>query len=86
MATASGFAAATEAVREQVSPALEALEKNVRQARRAVVEGKHAAEDFVATTALQIRRQPLTAVALAAGAGAAVGCLIGFVFGWRLTR
>lgn len=66
--------------------AREAIKENARQARRAFVQGQHAAEDFIAGTALQVRRHPLSAAALAAGAGALVGCFIGFALGWRAYR
>ena len=88
MATITGTSAAREAIKEHMSPALHALEDNVRQARRAIAEGRHAAEDFVAGSALQVRRHPIMAVAVAAGAGALAGCLIGCAIGlgWRASE
>lgn len=81
MATMTGTAAAREAIKERLSPALDTLDENIRQARRAIVDGRHAAEDFAAGAALQVRRHPLSALALAAGAGALAGCLFGFALG-----
>lgn len=74
---------ATKAIREHAGPALEAIEENVRDARRAVVAGRHAVEDCAAETTLQVRRHPFTAVGLAVGIGSLVGCLVGFAFGRR---
>ena len=61
-------------------PTREAVEENVRHARRAVSTARHAAEDGVEQTALNIRRHPLQ------GAAAAVGAVIGFGVGWWRQR
>ena len=74
---------ATEAIRAYAEPALEALEDNVRDARRAVVAGRDAIEDYSAKSTLQFRRHPFLAVGLAAGVGTLFGCLVGFAFGRR---
>lgn len=63
-------------------PAFESIEEGVRDARRAAVAARHAAEDFVDDTTLRIRQHPLRAVGVAAVAGAVVGSLVGFGFGW----
>lgn len=87
MATMTGMRAAKEAFNERVAPALETIEENVRKARQAVLHTRHAAEDCVAGTALQVRRHPLSALAAAAGVGALGGCLIGFACGrWAHNR
>jgi len=83
MATITRTSAAREAIRERLAPALESLEENVRDARRVIVHGRHAAEDFVAGTALRVRWRPMMALAFAAGVGALAGCLIGFALGRR---
>ena len=83
MATMTGTTAAKEAIKECLSPALDTLEENVRDARRAIVHGRHAAEDVVAGAALQVRRRPLGALAIAVGVGALGGCMIGFALGRR---
>jgi ElaB/YqjD/DUF883 family membrane-anchored ribosome-binding protein len=76
---ATGPAAdAVEAVKERLAPTLDKLDETIRQGRQVVVRGQHAAEDAAAATALRIRRRPLSAVMIAAGAGALVGALIGF--------
>jgi ElaB/YqjD/DUF883 family membrane-anchored ribosome-binding protein len=76
---ATGTAAnAVEAVKERLAPTLDRLDETIRQGRQVVVRGQHAAEDAAAATALRIRRRPLSAVMIAAGAGALVGALIGF--------
>ncbi len=70
----------TKTIREHAEPALEALEKNVRDVRRAVVAGRQAFEDCTGEATLQVRRHPFTAVGLAVGVGALLGCLFGFTF------
>ena len=67
-------------------PTREAVEENVRQARRAVNTARHAAEDAVEQTALTIRRHPLQAVGAAAAAGAVAGAVIGVGVGWWRQR
>ena len=71
----------TKTIRERADPALEALEESVRDVRRTVVAGRHAVEDCVAETTLQVRRHPFMAVGLAVGTGSLVGCLVGFALG-----
>lgn len=71
------------AIREYAEPALEAIEANVRDARRAVVAGRQAVEDCTAEATLQVRRHPFMAVGLAVGVGTLFGCLVGFTFGRR---
>jgi ElaB/YqjD/DUF883 family membrane-anchored ribosome-binding protein len=67
-------------------PTREAVDENLRQARRAVNTARYAAEDAVAQTLLNIRRQPLQAVGAAAAAGAVAGAMIGFGVGWWTQR
>jgi ElaB/YqjD/DUF883 family membrane-anchored ribosome-binding protein len=71
------------AIREYAEPALEAIEANVRDARRAVVAGRQAVEDCTDEATLQVRRHPFMAVGLAVGVGTLFGCLAGFTFGRR---
>jgi ElaB/YqjD/DUF883 family membrane-anchored ribosome-binding protein len=78
--------AVQETVAERLSPALDTVEESVRDARRAITQGKYALEDFASGTALQVRRHPLTAVALAGASGALAGWLCGLVVGWRVSR
>jgi ElaB/YqjD/DUF883 family membrane-anchored ribosome-binding protein len=77
---------AREAVRERLDPALECSHARAREARRAAVRGQHAVEDFAAGTALQIRRRPLTSVALATAVGTIAGCVFGLVLAGRAHR
>jgi ElaB/YqjD/DUF883 family membrane-anchored ribosome-binding protein len=77
--------AAVEAIQERVAPALDTLDETMRQGRRAFFRGQHAAEDAAAAATLIVRRRPLSALMIAAGAGALAGGLIGFGVGW-LTR
>jgi ElaB/YqjD/DUF883 family membrane-anchored ribosome-binding protein len=82
MAIATGTATAVDTMRERFAPALDTVEETIRQGRRALVRGQHAAEDAAAAATLVVRRRPLSAVMLAAGAGALAGGLIGFGIGW----
>jgi len=86
MATIADATKSVEAIKERLSPALETLDENVRQGRRLIVQGRHAAEDAVAAAALQVRRHPLNTVVIAAGAGALAGGLLGFALGWQVRR
>ena len=81
MMTEAVATAAREAFNGRVGPALKALEENVRQVRRAVVHGRHAAEDMAAGAALRVRRHPLGTVAAALGAGLLAGAVTGFLCG-----
>ncbi len=72
----------THAIRDQIEPVFETVEKKARQARRAIVKGRHTAEDLVADTTLRVRRQPLRALAAATLVGAIAGGLCGMTFGW----
>lgn len=85
MAIATGAATAVDTIKERLAPALDALDERKRQGRRAFVRGQHAAEDAAAAAAVIVRRRPLSAVMIAAGAGALAGGVIGFGFGC-LTR
>ncbi len=76
-----GASAAKEALREQVEPAFEAIEQNLRHAQQAIGAGRAAAEDLAAEAAEQVRKHPMGAIITAAGVGAAIGCLVGLTFG-----
>ena len=76
----------TERVSEPLRwPTREALEKNLRDVRRVAATTRYAAEDAVAGAALNIRRQPLRAVAGAAVVAGIAGLLVGFGAGWFWT-
>ena len=75
--------AAKEAFEQKFGPALDTVEEKARQARRAIVKGRYVAEDLAHETTDQVRRRPLMAIAIATGAGALAGCVIGFALGWR---
>jgi ElaB/YqjD/DUF883 family membrane-anchored ribosome-binding protein len=72
---------AAKAVRDYTEPVREAVDENMRDVRRAVVAGRHALEDCAAEATVQIRRHPFTSLAIAVGAGALFGCVIGFTAG-----
>jgi ElaB/YqjD/DUF883 family membrane-anchored ribosome-binding protein len=71
-----------EAAKERVSPVLDRLDETIRQGRRVIVRGRHAAEDATAAATLKIRRHPVSAVTIAAGAGIVLGAVVGFGLGW----
>lgn len=77
---------AREAVSDRIAPALESLERNVRDARRTIAQGRRATEDLVDETTLRVRRRPFASVVAAASAGAIVGAMIGFALGWQVAR
>jgi len=82
MTSPTGAATGVEAIKERLAPALDTLDETIRQGRRAMVRGQHAAEDAAAAATLVVRRRPLSAVMVAAGAGALAGGLVGFGLGW----
>ena len=49
-----------------------------RAARRAVVQGRHTAEDVLDTAELQVRKHPLETLGWTFAAGALIGCVVGF--------
>ena len=83
---AAAVTAATDAIKEHVVPAVEMLEKNIRQARRAVVQGTHVAEDLAEAAALEVRRRPIQTAAIVAGMAVIAGGVVGFAFGRRARR
>ena len=78
------MAAATQTGCETIGrwPTREALEENLREVRRAASTARHAAEDAVAQTALNIRRHPLRSVAGVAVVAGVAGVMLGFGAGW----
>jgi ElaB/YqjD/DUF883 family membrane-anchored ribosome-binding protein len=86
MTTATASAAAVEAIKQRLIPALNTrFDEKVRQGRRTFVRGQHAAEDAAAAATLIVRRRPLSSVMVAAGAGILAGALVGFALA-RLAR
>jgi len=75
--------AAKEAFEQKFGATLDTVEEKARQARRAIVKGRYVAQDLALETTDQVRRRPLMAIAIATGAGAVAGCLIGFALGWQ---
>jgi ElaB/YqjD/DUF883 family membrane-anchored ribosome-binding protein len=57
----------------------EAVDENVHRVRRAVRRGWHGAQDLIDNAAYKIKRHPFEAVAITAGAGFAIGFLVGWV-------
>jgi ElaB/YqjD/DUF883 family membrane-anchored ribosome-binding protein len=70
---------ARAAVRDRLEPALENVERTVRDVRRAVRRSRYAAEDFAADTARRVRQRPLASLGWAVLAGAVVGAVVGLI-------
>jgi len=85
MAIATSAAVTMERIRERLTPTRDRFDQKMRRGRRILDRGQHAVEDAAAMTAVNIRRRPLTAVAIAAVAGAIVASLAVFGLG-RFTR
>lgn len=81
MATITDTAAVAEAVKQRFGAAFQNVEEGIGQGRRVFAKGRETVEDGVAAAALHVRRHPLRTVAFVAGAGAIVGCAVGFVLG-----
>jgi ElaB/YqjD/DUF883 family membrane-anchored ribosome-binding protein len=63
-------------------PTLASMEKAARTARRAATAARNATEDFVAGTALDVRRHPLASIGLAATVGVMAGAALGVAGAW----
>jgi ElaB/YqjD/DUF883 family membrane-anchored ribosome-binding protein len=74
------------AAKEYAEPIRAAVNDTVRDVRRVVVAGRHAAEDGADMTAVHVRRHPFVSLGIAAAAGIIIGTAIGFVFGRADTR
>jgi ElaB/YqjD/DUF883 family membrane-anchored ribosome-binding protein len=81
MAIATGAAISADAIKERFAPVVEKFDQTMRQGRKALVRGQHAAEDATALAAFGIRRRPITSVMTAVAVGALVGALVGFGLG-----
>jgi ElaB/YqjD/DUF883 family membrane-anchored ribosome-binding protein len=84
MAFTTAAANTVDAIKERLAPALDTFEETMRQGQRAFVRGQHAAEDAAVAATVIVRRRPLSAVMIAAGAGALAGALVGFGVGWLM--
>jgi len=63
-------------------PTRDAMEENLRAARRVVTTARHTAEDLAADTVSKVRSHPLRSVGAAMMAGAFVGSAVGLFAGW----
>ena len=72
------------AATEYAEPICDAVRENLRDVRRAITAGRHAAEDCTHTTALRVRRHPFATIGIAAGVGLVVGCVLGFAIDRRI--
>jgi ElaB/YqjD/DUF883 family membrane-anchored ribosome-binding protein len=85
MTTIAEATAMVDAVKERLDSGVRQIEQKVEQGRRVMAKGRQAAEDGLASAALQVRRHPLRIVAGVTAAAAVLGCIVGFAFG-RCTR
>ena len=69
---------ATSVAREFTEPVMASVAEHMRDVRRAVTAGRQAADDYAAEAKHQVRRHPFISLGVAAGAGALLGCVIGF--------
>jgi ElaB/YqjD/DUF883 family membrane-anchored ribosome-binding protein len=83
MVTLTDAAAVAETVKQRLGEGLKRVEEDIERGRRVIAKGREAAEEGVATAVLRVRRHPIRSVAIVAGAGAIVGCVIGFALGRR---
>lgn len=85
MATAIRFKELRQAFPEGFAwPSRQQIDERVRNARRAINDARHTAEDVAAEATVTVRRHPLSSVAAAAGAGVLLGAaLVGAIAGIR---
>lgn len=60
----------------------DAVEDNLHRARRAARRTRYGAEDLIENAAHKVKRHPFDALGIAAGAGLAIG----FLVGWAVNR
>jgi ElaB/YqjD/DUF883 family membrane-anchored ribosome-binding protein len=72
--TAAQMGAGVERVKETVA---DAVEDGINTAKRAVKQGRHAAEDWVDDAEYQVKQHPLSAVGVSFGIGLGLGAVIG---------
>ena len=84
-ATIDGIKAVGEDLLEQATDARERLGKKaneaLRQSKRAIGRMQDSAEDMLDDTRVGIRKRPFESMAMAIGAGAVIGLLIGYAVG-----
>lgn len=61
--------------------AAKAMDESAEAARRAMLRGRHAAEEMIDETQYQIKRRPFESVAITLGVGLGLGALIGWLAG-----
>ena len=74
--TATPLEAGVEHMKEAVA---DAVEDGVNAAKRAVKQGRRAAEDLVDDAKYQVKRHPLNAVGISFSVGLGLGALIGIL-------
>jgi ElaB/YqjD/DUF883 family membrane-anchored ribosome-binding protein len=84
-ATIDGIKAVSDDLLEQAADVRERLSQRadeaLRQSRRALNKLQDSAEDALDETKVNIRKRPFESVAIAVGAGALIGLLIGYAVG-----
>lgn len=64
----------------------ERMGRGVQQMKRTLAEGKDGAERLMGQTRQEVQAHPMRTLAMAAAAGTAIGCLTGFMLGWRTSK
>ncbi len=64
----------------------ERMGRSVQQMKRTFEEGKDGAERLMGRTRQEMQAHPMRTLAIAAAAGTALGCLTGFMLGWRSSK
>jgi ElaB/YqjD/DUF883 family membrane-anchored ribosome-binding protein len=75
-AAAAEVGAGVERMKETVT---DAVENGINAAKRAVKQGRHAAEDLVDDAEYRVKQHPLSAVGVSFGIGLGLGAVIGIL-------
>jgi ElaB/YqjD/DUF883 family membrane-anchored ribosome-binding protein len=86
MSPLTEIAPTADAIKQKLDTARDELDARVRQTKRAITRAQHATEDGVDATVVQIRRNPLRAVAIATAVGAFAGAAFGLAWSRWLPR
>jgi ElaB/YqjD/DUF883 family membrane-anchored ribosome-binding protein len=72
---------AANVVNEYIAPISDAINENMREARRAIAAGRQTIEDVATHAIIRVRRHPWRWLSTAIGLGAIAGCVVGFSIG-----
>jgi ElaB/YqjD/DUF883 family membrane-anchored ribosome-binding protein len=86
MTTATETAPQTAAAAPCGWPALDSVERTVREVREIVTDARHATDALAKGAADQVRERPLASVGVAAVAGLVAGAVFGLGYAWLAQR